>query len=207
VLVIVPANRRCLNDYVRKCTFYVGDNPIKFLDSFVHLGHVITHFLADNDDILRRRNEFIGQVNNVLCFFSKLKSCIVYTLLQLYCMGLYGCELCLLSNIHIEELCVSWRKSLRRIWRLPYKTHCYLLPLLSECLSLEDEICRRSLNCICECLCNSSRLATAPANCEINYGCCNSVLGLNAMFCSNKFNVNISNKCGGVVNVRRAVDQ
>jgi len=27
------------------------------------------------------------------------------------------------------------------------------------------------------------------------------------MFCSSKFNVNISNICGGVVNVRRAVDQ
>jgi len=98
------------------------------------------------------------------------------------------------SNIHIEELCVSWRKSLRRVWRLPYKTHCYLLPLLSQCLSLEDEICRRSLN-------------FAIANYGINYGRCNSVLGLNAMFCSSKFNVNISNVCGGVVNVRRAVDQ
>jgi len=27
------------------------------------------------------------------------------------------------------------------------------------------------------------------------------------MFCSGKFNVNISNICGGVVNVRRAVEQ
>jgi len=27
------------------------------------------------------------------------------------------------------------------------------------------------------------------------------------MFCSSKFNVNISNICGGVLNVRRAVDQ
>jgi len=119
----------------------------------------------------------------------------------------YTCELCLLSNIHIEELCVSWRKSLRRVWRLPYNTHCYLLPLLSKCLPLEDEICRRSLHFIRECLCSSSQLVTAIANYGINYGRCNSVLGLNAMFCSSKFNVNISNICGGVVNVRRAVDQ
>jgi len=88
-LVILPANRRYLNDYVRKCTFYVGDNPIEYVDSFVHLGHVITNHLADNDDILRRRNEFIGQVNNVLCFFSKLKSCIVYKLFQSYCMSIW----------------------------------------------------------------------------------------------------------------------
>jgi len=122
-------------------------------------------------------------------------------------MSLYGCELWLLSNIHIEELCVSWRKSLRRVWRFPYKTHCYLLPLLCQFLSLEEEICRRSLTFIRQYLCSSSRLVTAIANYGINYGRCNSVLGLNALFYSSKFNVNISNVCGGVVNVRRAVDQ
>jgi len=74
-------------------------------------------------------------------------------------------------------------------------------------LSLEDKICRRSLNFIRECLCNSSRLVSAIANYGINYGRCNSFLELNAMFCSSKFNVNISDICGGVVNVRRAVDQ
>jgi len=65
----------------------------------------------------------------------------------------------------------------------------------------------RGLNFIRECLCNSSRLVSAIANYGINYGRCNSVLGLNTMFCSSKFNVNISNICGGVVSVKRAVDQ
>jgi len=44
-------------------------------------------------------------------------------------------------------------------------------------------------------------------NTRVNYGRCNSFLALNAMFSSNKFNVNISNICGGVVNVRRAADE
>jgi len=160
-LYIVALWSICSNDYVRK--YYVGDNPIKYADDVVHLGHVITNHLADNDDILRRRNEFIGQVNNVLGFFSKLTSCITNCSNHIYCMSLYGCELWLLSNIHTEELCVSWWKSLRRVWRLPYKTHCYLLPLLIQYLSLEDEICRRSLNFIRDCLCNSSRLVIAPS--------------------------------------------
>jgi len=46
---------------------------------------------------------------------------------------------------------------------------------------------------------------TGEKNWKINYGRCNSFLGLNAMFCSSKSNVYISNICGGVVNV--AVDQ
>jgi len=56
---------------------YYSDNAIEYVDSFVHLGHVITNQLVDNDDILKMRNEFVGQVNIVLCFFSKLKSSVV----------------------------------------------------------------------------------------------------------------------------------
>jgi hypothetical protein len=43
----------------------------------------------DNDEILRRRNEFFGQVNNVLCFTSKFESCTVYELFQSHCRSLF----------------------------------------------------------------------------------------------------------------------
>lgn len=205
-LVVLPSNRRLLSDLVRQCTFYIGDNPIEYVNSFEHLGHIITNQLVDNDDIIKRRNTFIGQVNNVLCFFSKLKSCIIYKLFQSYCMSLYGCELWLLNNMHIDDLCVSWRKSLRRVWRLPYTTHCYSLPLLSQCLPLKDEICRRSLNFIRECLCNRSRLVSAIANYGIYYGRYNSFLGHNAQFCINKYNVNICDIVSGRENISHAVN-
>jgi hypothetical protein len=133
-LVVVPRQRRFLCDYIKKCTFHVGNNPIANVDSFTHLGHVITNQLTDNDDIVKRRNDFVRQANNVLCFFCKLKSCVKYKLFQSYCVSLYGCELWLLSNDSIKDLCVSWRKSVRRIWGLPYDSHCFVLPLLSQCL-------------------------------------------------------------------------
>ncbi len=204
-LVILPSNRRFLNDLVKRCTFHVGDNPIEYVDSFVHLGHIITNQLIDDDDILKGRNNFVGQVNNVLCFFSKLKSCIIYRLFQSYCMSMYGCELWVLSNKHISELCVAWRKSLRRVWRLPNTTHCYLLPLLSQCLPLEDEICKRSLNFIRDCLCNSSGLVSAIANYGVFYGRYNSFLGHNALFCVNKYNVNICDIVVGSTNINYVV--
>lgn len=205
-LVVLPSSCRFLREFVKKCTFYIGDNPIEYVDSFVHLGHIITSQLVDNEDILKRRNDFVGQVNNVLCFFSKLKSSIVDKLFHSYCMSIYGCELWLLSNTRIEDLCVTWRKSLRRVWRLPYTTHCYLLPLLSQCLSLEDEISKRSLNFIRECLCNSSRLVSAIANYGIYHGRYNSFLGHNALVCSRKFKVNICAIASSEVNVNRTVN-
>jgi len=139
-----------LGDCVKDCTFYVGNNLIEYVDSFEHLGHVITNQLTDNADILKRRSDFVGKSNKVLCLFSKLSSLTKYRLVHLYCISLYGSELWLLSN----DLCVLWRKSLRRIWGLPFNSHCKLLPLLSQCLPLFDDICIRSLNVIKACIYN-----------------------------------------------------
>ena len=50
--------------------FYVGGSVIEYVESYVHLGHIITSKITDEEDILQRRNCFVGQVNNVLCFFS-----------------------------------------------------------------------------------------------------------------------------------------
>jgi hypothetical protein len=60
----------------------------------------------------------------------------------------YALFLCLYGT-HAQSQCCSLTKL------LPYKSHCYLLPLLSDCWALEDEICRQSLNFTCNCLCNS----------------------------------------------------
>ena len=51
---------------------YIGGNLIENVSSYVHLGHVITAQLDDFDDILKRRSNYIGQVNNVACYFDKL---------------------------------------------------------------------------------------------------------------------------------------
>jgi hypothetical protein len=205
-LVVLPGNRRFLRDHLRNCTFHVGNNPIEYVDSFEHLGHVITNQLTDNADISKRRYDFVGKVNNVLCFFSKLKPCVKYKLFQSYCMSMYGCELWSLSNDHINDLCVSWRKSLRRIWGLPYDSHCYLLPLLSRCLPLLDEICRRSLNFINDCLSHGSHLVRAVANYGIQYGLHNSFLGRNASFSAHRYNCRYYDISSGNVNAQHMIN-
>jgi hypothetical protein len=88
-LVVLPSSRRSLCDYIKNCIFYVGGKPIEYVDSFAHLGHVITSQLTDNADIINRRSNFVGQVNSVLCFFSKLNSSVKYKLFQSYCVYEY----------------------------------------------------------------------------------------------------------------------
>ena len=51
------------------------------------MGHVITAQLDDFDDILQRRNnKYIGQVNNVACYFDKLTWRVRLKLHQSYCI-------------------------------------------------------------------------------------------------------------------------
>ena len=80
---------------------------------------------------------------------------------------------------------------MRRVWGLPYNTHCYILPLLSQCLPLFDEICSRSLSFIKSCLLHKSTLVSAVSNYAIRYGRYNSFLGHNALFCVRRYNINI----------------
>ena len=53
-----------------ECIFERGGNRILRVDSFSHPGHIITSNLDDSEVILHKRNYFIGQVNNVLCFLN-----------------------------------------------------------------------------------------------------------------------------------------
>jgi len=111
--------------------------------------------------------------------------------------------------LYMDGLLVAFSKAgvgwfIGRIWGLPFNSQCYLLPLLSQCLPLLDEICRRSLNFIESCIYNGSSLARAVANYGIQYGRYNSFLGHNLLFCTKLCNCSARDIISGSVN--RIVD-
>jgi hypothetical protein len=91
----------------------------------------------------------------------------------------------------INDICIAWRKGSRRVWELPYNTHCFLLPLLGNCLPLLDEICRRSLNFIRSCFVHESNLIRFVATSAICFLRNNSFLGHNILFCMERYNCSL----------------
>ena len=93
-LAVVGSKRRSLFKATCNCVFYIGGDPIENVDSFQHLGHIITSGVGDEEDVLNRRNSFFGQVNNVLCFlvsWTGLLALNCLKLIVLVCMGVnYG---------------------------------------------------------------------------------------------------------------------
>jgi hypothetical protein len=187
-LVIIPRERRELSAHVENLVFFIDDKPIGIVKSFSHLGHLINSDLSDDDDIIKQRNIFIGQTNNNLCYFKNLHSNIQYKLFHSYCTSFYGCELWQLFNPTIESFCVAWRKGLRRIWKLPYNTHCSLLPVVSQCLPIFDELCRRFLNFARSCVTHECPLIRFIANNGIVHSRSLSPIGQNVLYCLNRYN-------------------
>jgi len=84
-LFLFPSSRRFLYDLQKTCT-----STLAFVDSFSHLGYLLTHKFTDSSNVLKRRGDFVGQVNNMFCYFCKLTSFVKNWLFQCYCTSLNG---------------------------------------------------------------------------------------------------------------------
>jgi hypothetical protein len=188
--LVIPANkRRHLHRSMCNCFFLIGNKRIDNVDSFSHLGHVITSSLDDNDidDIQQRRNSFIGQTNNVLCFFNKLSTSVKLQLFKSYCSSLYGSELWSLDSHHVDIICIAWRKAIRRILQLPYNCHSYFIPIISDTLPIFDDLCKRSMRFIANCIVSPSNLVKSVSQHCILFGRQRSFLGSNVLFCCERY--------------------
>ena len=52
----------------------INGRKIDLVKSYKHLGHVINSTFNDREDIADKRGAFVGQGNNVICYFHKLDS-------------------------------------------------------------------------------------------------------------------------------------
>ena len=61
-------------------------------------------------------------------------------------MSLYGSQLWKYENTSVmESLYIVWRKCVRRIFKIPYNTHCKLVPLICQDTSIQLKLQKRFL--------------------------------------------------------------
>jgi hypothetical protein len=185
--VCIPQKLRSIISNLKGCRFYIGGRCIENVSSYSHLGHIINCKFDDKDDILQRKNNFIGQANNVFCFFKSLDMHVKIRLFKSYCSSCYGSELWSLEDNVIQDFCCSWRSALRRLLNLPCNTHCFLLPILTDSLPVFDEICKRSARFMLSCLNSRYRLVRCIALHSITHGGYYSLLWRNLRFCCRRY--------------------
>ena len=111
---------------------YVVINGVKVdvADNFIYLN--LGHKMTDNiyDAVVSKCVEdFNRQFNMFMADFKYAGSHLRNILFQRYCTSFYGTHIIPLWDDKMEMLCKSWRIAVRRLWRLPWKTHWSLLPL------------------------------------------------------------------------------
>ena len=109
-----------------KVRFVMNGEVIPEVNNAKYLGHVLGNNISgyvSNGTIIQAFNK---QVNILMAKFGNVASSILCKLFTFYCCSLYGLVLCKLSTM--ENVFVQWRKAMRRICRLPYRTHNRLIP-------------------------------------------------------------------------------
>jgi len=98
--------------------FFIDGQRIQRVSKYTHLGHVISANLDDKEDIINKRNSLCGKINSVLCYFCERDALVKLKLLRSYCSDFYGSVLWDLSHSSVEDVCIAWRRGLRRAWGL-----------------------------------------------------------------------------------------
>ena len=178
---IVVNSRHCVN----ASDLTLHGQCIPRMNSSVHLGHHIgvdahrlniQHAIAD----MNRR------VNGLLCDFKYCSFDSIRLLFQSYCTSFYGCSLWKLGDV--QRLSVCWRKCLRRLFRLPPRTHSSFIPLLMQKPDLNTQLLMRCSNFVYKCLQSTNYVVRICS--EL---CLSSTSSVNSNLCLIRYLVNCSN--------------
>ena len=96
-----------------------------------------------------------------------------------------------MTHPSVENVCIAWRKGLRRVWGLPHNSHSVLLPPLCTMLPLFDELCCHSVRFINNCLNSDSDIVSFVARHGVFHAHMISPIGRNAMRCCYRYNVKL----------------
>ena len=119
-----------------------NDNCIRCESSACHLGNNIG-FNMERDNLSKSINEFVSKITRIKASFSYADTDVLYKLLKSYCMPLYGCALWDFSKKYVSRFFITWRKSVRYLLNLPYKTHSRLLSRIVGDKAIEAQLhCR-----------------------------------------------------------------
>ena len=112
-------------------SIYVSGVEVPVCDNAMHLGNVISNNISESVEY--GIGKFNSSFNYFMSSFGKCQSYVKNKLFIQYCSSFYGSQIWpLYKNDLTKKICVNWRNSLRRVWRVPSNTHCDILPLLAS---------------------------------------------------------------------------
>ena len=116
------------------------------------LGHTLLATLNDSEDIICKQNDFTFQYNYFMSRFRNVSISLKEHLFKNFCFSFFGSQLWDLRHRSICLFDVLWRKAVRRLWHLPYTTHCNLLLTFAFGNNFCSILYNRFVNFSCDCI-------------------------------------------------------
>ena len=105
----------------------------------------------------------------------------------LYFYTLYGCSLWNFGSNYVGNFYTAWRKAIRAIWKLPFRTHCNLLHGINDTLSIDVMLEQRCIKFIWTLLHSPNIIVKSVMRSAIRNGY--STLGDNFRYLNYKYNL------------------
>ena len=127
-------------NYKYNVSLTVKNEKVSRSESALHLGHFLNTKNTNNEMTEYAINQFHKSYHSFLSRFGTCNTETKNRLFHQYCQSMYGSQLWLLSSSSVEKMCTQWRKAHRRILSVPSMTHCKLLPLIANNVSMETRL-------------------------------------------------------------------
>ena len=135
--VIITYNTDCNTSDI-----YLNGSKIDVVDSNLHLGHYVGKGNNSNN-ITKGICDVTSRTNHLMAKFGYCSSDIRSHLFNSYCSSFYGSSLWSLNSAEANRFYTTWRKCIRRIWNVPYRTHNILVPCIQNVPSIEKQLLYR----------------------------------------------------------------
>ena len=168
----------------------INDKQVHAVDQITHLGHNINSniFKCDTSKFIR---DFYSQCNSFLGDFNNTSSHMRNYLFFKYCNSFYGSQFLPVYNDSMNDVFRAWHVAVRRVWRIPWRTHCNLLPHIAGVMPPQLSLVKRTIS-FTNMLVNSKNKTVKMISGMGLYGK-HSIFGANARHLIAKYELSIKN--------------
>ena len=187
-LLYFPSNTaRVPKDFMLKMK---SGQVIPYTDTCNYLGNTICSHDASViiDNAITDMNM---RLNNLLSEFSHCDNGTLSTLFRTYCMNIYGCETWRYNSNYVDTFYTTWRKAIRQVWKIPYRTHNKLVHLINKSCSINTVLEKKSITFIWTLINSRNQLYNTIVKHSL-YNC-TTIFSENVRYFMNKYNNNNNN--------------
>ena len=105
---------------------------------------------------------------------------------------------------NIERFCISWRKAIRKLWKIPYRTHNDLVYLINKCDPIVSILEKRCVNFLWNLFNSDNVLFSRICRCSVYNS--DTAMGENIRYFMYKYNISYNDWYGNLSNIYVKID-